>query len=100
MQGLIRPEFIPSMGTIYRFLHNNNLMIKLKNRKKSNIKFHANIETNKLWIRELEQGGKSLNDLKLELKGRLPCKDIAIMYDCILNKPIRNRKRSLGVLSI
>lgn len=57
-------------------------------------------EEHQLWMRKLLQGKIYLDELKQDLCSQIPYEDIEVLYDCVQNKPLYYRNRSLGILSL
>jgi len=89
-----------STSTVYRFLHANNLMPYLEERKENYKVSVANNEEDILWLQKLLQGKICLSDLKNELSCTTPPQDVEKLYACIKERPLRYRKRAAGVLSL
>ena len=89
-----------STSTIYRFLHNNELMPYFEKRKNKDKIAAENNEENILWIQKLMLGKIYLSDLKNDLSFAIPTQDVETLYACIKERPLRYRKRAAGVLSL
>ena len=97
---LIHPAQSISTATVYRFLHRNKLMEYLKRRKNSYKSNEANSNDTIPWMQQLLLGELSLSDLKSDLFCTTPPEDVDRLYDCIKQRPLRYRKRALGVLCL
>ncbi len=82
---LISSETNLKFQTLYRFLHQNSLMTYLKSRKKYSDKRSDNTEKNRFWLRSLVQGKIRLEELIEDFSPKIPCEDIKLLYDSILN---------------
>ena len=100
IRGFITRGLNISTSTIYRFLHNNNLIDYLKNRGKCNKRSVENNEGKIEWVKKLLQGEICLSELETELYDKIPNEDIQKLYKCIKNKPLRYRKRAVCIISI
>ena len=52
------------------------------------------------WLLKILQGGFDQRDLTIDFKALLPEQDVEALYDCILNKPIKLRRKAICIFAL
>jgi transposase len=88
-----------TVSTIYRFLHQNDLMKYIEKNKESYKKPVKDTNLDKMWMQKLSYGKLSINALKNDLCSKVPNDDLEKLYYCVINE-IRFRKRAICILAL
>ncbi len=89
-----------TISTVYRFLHQNDLIKYIKRNKKSYKKTVKDTNQDKMWMQRLSYGEISIEALKIDLCSKTPNEDLEKLYYCVMNKPVRYRKRAIIILAL
>ena len=103
-EQLKRQGFPGSYSSVRRFVKSFELLPKDErvspNFQTPNTRnFPNSLDAEYEWMLKLNQGGFSANQLVSMFKKKLDSKDIYILHNCIVNKPLRFSKRAITVLS-
>jgi len=63
-------------------------------------KIKTDTYADEIWLRKLLQGKLQLDTLAKDLYESIPEDDLAKLYDCVLNRPLRYRNRAVCVLAV